>query len=145
MGQVTRQDGRKLFENTTDGSVGVTVLRNGEEKGLVVRPRAKVWLSDDEIEMTVHAHLKPSDSPFEPQEYELRGPDGQVYESGHRPLLVAVEEKADEEQVVADGPTSGEAPEGELAPGEEVGGAPADDGRLQDSSAIGVPPPAPVT
>jgi hypothetical protein len=154
--QVERSDGKKLWRNTTDGAVGAVVFRsNGEEKGVAVKPRSKIWLSDEDAELTRHAHQDEKNSPFVDHDYEIRGPDGQVIESGRRPLLVPVlEDREETGDHVADSPHSDEAPPGEYAEGEETGGAPPDPGsqqpgeegeaegqRLQTAQAIRVPPP----
>lgn len=151
MGQIERSDGRKLYQNTTYGSVGALVYKpNGDEKAVAVQPQAKIWLSDEEVELTLHSHIDPANSPFADHDYELRGPDGQTVDSGRRPLLAPVmEEPAEAEEETgdsqpphtADSPGANEAPPGQYQDGEEQGGAQP----LQTSQAIQTPAHGPLS
>lgn len=94
---MARSDGRREYRNTTRGFVGVVKMgRNGEEKGMPVGPGERVFLSDDEVQLTKDAQKDPSTSPFSEQPFETRDPETNRKVVQQRALLVPVDEAGPE-------------------------------------------------
>jgi hypothetical protein len=95
MAEGTRSDGRREWQNTTNLYVSaVHVDRRGEAKGITVEPHGRVWMNDEEEELTAKAPSDPAKNPFLPQPYEDRDvTTDEVVESGERPVFVLAEEE----------------------------------------------------
>lgn len=52
------------FENVTQGQIGVTIIQNGKERGVAVRPGEVVWLSEEEQIATANAPKRDESNPF---------------------------------------------------------------------------------
>lgn len=53
------------FENTTEGHIGVITLDpTGKERGIAVRPKATIWLTEAEQILTANAPRRDEDNPF---------------------------------------------------------------------------------
>lgn len=52
------------FRNDSPGQVGVTVIENGKERGIALRPGDIIWLSEEEQELTANAPRKDENNPF---------------------------------------------------------------------------------
>lgn len=56
---------RTEFENRTQGLLGaVKINRKGDPEGVPVEPGTRVFLTDEEIELTDQSHAKAENSPF---------------------------------------------------------------------------------
>lgn len=63
------------FVNRTQGLVGaVKVNRKGDPDGVPVDPGSRVFLTEEEIELTEQAHAREEDSPFKLREIVHRDP-----------------------------------------------------------------------
>lgn len=82
----TAQKAKKIeYLNVTQGYLGaVTINRRGEEVSVPVEPGGRVFLSDEERELTEQSHAQRKDSPFEPQDIVHRDNlTGEVTFEGH--------------------------------------------------------------
>ena len=56
---------RTAFENKTAGYLGaVKIDRKGDEKSVLVAPGDRVFLTQEEVELTEQSHARLADSPF---------------------------------------------------------------------------------
>lgn len=104
-----RRPQKRQFFNNTQGWVGVVQInRRNEEEGRAVAPGTRVFLTDEEVELTAQAPQRTADSPFELREIVHYHPrTGDVLRSFTAPQLEEVK--------------SGSTPAGMYADGEEVG------------------------
>jgi hypothetical protein len=132
---------RFQFVNNTDGHVGAIQYKpNGDEQAIAVEPHGTVWLSVAEQELTAKAPRDAKDNPFMPQQVPVIDPNTneQVGTRTITPLTLNDEERPipsnnarpipgsgklrPEAQAALEAEAAkGDAPDGTLAPDEEVG------------------------
>lgn len=74
------------YRNKTDRNVGaVRIDKDGDEKGVAVRPGETVWLTEDERRSTARAPHDPNDNPFVNGTFE-KITDERVIDTDERPI-----------------------------------------------------------
>lgn len=133
------QDERFQFVNNTNGHIGAVQYKpNGDEAAIAVEPLGTVWLSVAEQEITAKAPKDAKDNPFVPQRVPILDPHTgeKVGEKWVTPLTRNTEQRPiggnNNRPIPGDGKLrpeaqraleaeQGDAPDGSLAPDEEVG------------------------
>ena len=80
------------YRNRTQGWIGyVTIDRKGDEVSLAAEPGGRVFLTEEECELTARAHRQATDSPFADHHIVNYDDIGEVLEEWDGPLLEPVD------------------------------------------------------
>lgn len=82
---------KREYQNRTQGWLGaITISRKGDEVPIPVAPGERVFLTDEERDLTGNAHKQRKNSPFEIHHIKIYDAVGEVVEEWDGPLLELV-------------------------------------------------------